>query len=267
MNLQLHLSPFILGWMARYKVILAYDGTDFQGFQRQANARTVQSVVEAALSTIGWEGKAVLAAGRTDTGVHALGQVIAFDLNWTHSTQELQSALNAYLPPDIAVQYISMASENFHPRFAAQARRYRYCLFFDDVRQPLRERYSWRVWPEVSIFLLNQLSERLIGTHDFGAFGSPPRAGGSTVRTITSAEWLEDRPGLIFEIIGNAFLYRMVRRLVAFQIEIAQGKMDQEEINQIFFDRSKIQVRDTAPAHGLTLVEVIYPQEIGLVSG
>jgi tRNA pseudouridine38-40 synthase len=115
--------------------------------------------------------------------------------------------------------------------------------------------------------LLNLLSKRLIGTHDFAAFGNPPRAGGSTVRNVTSAEWLEDGPVLFFEIIGNAFLYRMVRRLVFFQVEIAQGKLDQREIDRFFSDWSTMPVRGTAPAHGLTLVEVIYPQEIGLVSG
>ena len=244
--------------MVRYKVILAYDGTVFQGFQRQAKARTVQTVVEAALRNIGWEGKAVLAAGRTDTGVHALGQVIAFDLNWAHSIQELQRAINAHLPSEVAVRFVRQVSADFHPRYAAQARRYQYRLFCDEVRQPLRERYAWRVWPEVSTALLRQLSNRLIGTHDFAAFGTPPRAGGSTVRNITSAIWLDDGPELIFEIIGNAFLYRMVRRLVFFQVEVAQGKVDQGELDRLLVDWVKVPVRGTAPAHGLTLIEVIY---------
>jgi len=247
--------------MVRYKVILAYDGTDFQGFQRQAKARTVQTVVEAALRSIGWEGKAVLAAGRTDTGVHASGQVIAFDLDWAHSTQELQRAINAHLPSDVVVRFVRQVSVDFHPRYAAQARRYQYRIFCDEVRQPLQERYAWRVWPEVSTALLQQLSKRLIGTHDFAAFGSPPRVGGSTVRNITSAIWLDDGPELVFEIIGNAFLYRMVRRLVSFQVEVAQGKMAQGELDRFLVDWVKIPVRGTAPAHGLTLVEVIYSPE------
>ncbi|HLE50921.1 MAG TPA: tRNA pseudouridine(38-40) synthase TruA [Anaerolineales bacterium] len=247
--------------MVRYKVILAYDGTDFQGFQRQAKARTVQSVVEAALRSFGWEGKAVLAAGRTDTGVHASGQVIAFDLDWAHSTQGLQRAINAHLPSDVVVRSVRQVSVDFHPRYAAQARRYQYRIFCDEVRQPLQERYAWRVWPEVSTALLQQLSNRLIGTHDFGAFGSPPRAGGSTVRNITSAIWLVDGPEMIFEIIGNAFLYRMVRRLVSFQVEVAQDKMAQGELDRFLVDWVTIPVRGTAPAHGLTLVEVIYPPE------
>ena len=247
--------------MVRYKVILAYDGTDFQGFQRQAKARTVQTVVEAALRSIGWEGKAVLAAGRTDTGVHASGQVIAFDLDWAHSTQELQRAINAHLPSDVVVRFVRQVSVDFHPRYAAQARRYQYRIFCDEVRQPLQERYAWRVWPEVSTALLQQLSKRLIGTHDFAAFGSPPRVGGSTVRNITSAIWLDDGPELVFEIIGNAFLYRMVRRLVSFQVEVAQGKMAQGDLDRFLVDWVKIPVRGTAPAHGLTLVEVIYSPE------
>jgi tRNA pseudouridine38-40 synthase len=244
--------------MVRYKVLLAYDGTDFQGFQRQAKARTVQAVVEAALRRIGWEGKAVLAAGRTDTGVHASGQVIAFDLDWAHSTQELQRAINVHLPADVVVRFVRQVSNDFHPRYAAQARRYQYRIFCDEVRQPLQERYAWRVWPEVSIALLQQISNRLIGTHDFGAFGSPPRAGGSTVRNVISAIWLDDGPEMVFEIIGNAFLYRMVRRLVSFQVEIAQDKKAKIELDRILVDWVKIPGRGTAPAHGLTLVEVIY---------
>src|SRR3989337_127644 len=112
--------------MVRYKVILAYDGTDFQGFQRQAKARTVQSVVEAALRSFGWQGKAILASGRTDTGVHASGQVIAFDLDWAHAPEALRSAINAHLPEDVAVQTVTQAADDFHPRYAAQARRYRF---------------------------------------------------------------------------------------------------------------------------------------------
>src|SRR4030066_183891 len=112
--------------MARYKVILAYDFSSVPGFQRQAKARTVQTVVEAALMDIGWEGKAVLAAGRTDTGVHALGQVIAVDLNWAHSIQELQRAINAHLPSEAVVRFVRQVSADFHPRYAAQARRYHY---------------------------------------------------------------------------------------------------------------------------------------------
>ncbi len=129
--------------MARYQVILAYDGADFFGFQRQADGcgqRTVQGVVEQALRRIGWQGRAILFAGRTDVGVHASGQVIAFDLDWLHSTDALLAALNANLPADVAAQAAQLAADDFHPRYDARARCYRYRLFCQPRRDPLRER-------------------------------------------------------------------------------------------------------------------------------
>ena len=137
--------------MARYQVILAYDGTFFKGYQRQAQARTVQAVVETALRQLGWRGRTVLSAGRTDTGVHASGQVIAFDLEWAHPAEELLRALNANLPEDVAAREIHEADLEFHPRYWAVSRRYRYRLFCQETRDPLRERYAWRVWPPVEM--------------------------------------------------------------------------------------------------------------------
>ena len=136
--------------MARYQIILAYDGTDFLGSQRQASSRTVQSELEKALRKLGWHGQTVYLAGRTDTGTHASGQVAAFDLDWVHGLQKLQDALNAHLPRDMAVREVKAAADDFHPRFDASSRCYRYRLFCASVRDPLRERYAWRVWPAVA---------------------------------------------------------------------------------------------------------------------
>ena len=165
--------------MARYQIILAYDGTDFLGSQRQAGSRTVQSELEKALRKLGWDGQTVYLAGRTDTGTHASGQVAAFDLDWGHGLEKLQDALNAHLPRDMAVREVKAAADDFHPRFDATSRRYRYRLFCASVRDPLRERYAWRVWPAVAD--LSPLADIWLGKHDFAAFGTPPRAGGSTV--------------------------------------------------------------------------------------
>ena len=245
--------------MARYQAILAYDGTDFQGFQRQSSVRTVQSVFEAALKLIGWQGKTVLAAGRTDTGVHATGQVVAFDLEWQHSAKELVRALNANLPPDVAVRSANEVRQEFHPRFSASSRRYRYRLFSDPVRHPLRERYAWRIWPEASLVPLEQAAKHLVGEHDFSAFGTPPRTGGSAVRRIFSARWSEAGPELAFDISGNGFLYRMVRRLVHFQVEIAQGSRSMMELHDQLSGKNQGLVQGLAPAQGLHLMEVDYP--------
>jgi tRNA pseudouridine38-40 synthase len=252
--------------MARYQVILAYDGTDFFGFQRQASGpkeRTVQAVVETALRQLGWQGKTVLASGRTDTGVHASGQVIAFDLDWAHPTEALRAAINAHLPEDVAVQKVTPVADDFHPRYAAQARRYCYRLFCQPVRHPLRERYAWRVWPPVDFDRLQAAAVCLHGTHDFAAFGTPPRAGGSTIRTVTRAEWITASPDeLIFEITANAFLFRMVRRLTGFQVAIGQGLIEPQAIQECLESGSKALVQYLAPPVGLTLVEVIYRDDL-----
>ncbi|MEW5873272.1 MAG: tRNA pseudouridine(38-40) synthase TruA [Chloroflexota bacterium] len=245
--------------MARYQVIIAYDGTDFYGFQRQANeSRTVQGVVETALQRIGWQGRSILAAGRTDTGVHASGQVVSFDLEWAHPAGALQSALNANLPPDVAVQLVLETRADFHPRYDAVERCYRYRIFCQPVRDPLRERYAWRVWPDVEIERLQQAAAYLIGTHDFGAFGTPPRAGGTSIRSVSRATWWQEPDGLVFEIWADAYLYHMVRRLVGFQVAIGQGALLPGSLEELFESEAKSLVQMMAPPQGLCLVEVRY---------
>jgi tRNA pseudouridine38-40 synthase len=241
--------------MARYQIIFSYDGTGFYGSQRQGSARTVQSELEKALRRIGWTGRSVLLAGRTDTGVHASGQVAAFDLDWGHGLDDLRKALNVNLPPDMAVRSVDVARIDFHPRFDAASRRYRYRLFCAGERDPLRERYAWRVWPSVAD--LRPLAELWPGTHDFAAFGSPPRAGGSTVRTVLAAAWKKTGDEWTFEINADAFLYRMVRRLVFVQVAVGQGRLSYEELEQSLAGRRKL-LAGLAPPNGLTLMEVRY---------
>jgi tRNA pseudouridine38-40 synthase len=248
--------------MARYKITLAYDGTLFQGFQRQkrktVDARTVQGVFELALHQIGWTGRSILAAGRTDSGVHASGQVVAFDLDWRHSLDALQAALNAGLPEDVSVRAVDMAADDFHPRYSAVSRRYRYTIYCQPNRDPLRDRYAWRVWPALDLELLQRFAGELHGTHDFADFGTPPRSNGSTIRSIFKAEWSAGNGSLIFEVTGNAFLYRMVRRLVYFQVAVAQGKLDVQAISDRLYGTKRQMVQGLAPAQGLVLVEVSY---------
>ncbi len=248
--------------MAHYKVILAYDGTGFQGFQRQVKGRTVQASVESALRSIGWQNSTIYGAGRTDTGVHATGQVIAFEFEWKHSAEELRDALNANLPEDVAARSVELAGDNFHPRFSASARRYCYRLFCDQVRRPLHERHAWRVWPKVSIDLLNDTAVYLVGIHDFSAFGSAPQPGGSTIRQVFASAWQMVEQDLVFEIVGNAFLYHMVRRLVSFQVEIGQEKRHPQDLQDILGGEQIELVQGLAPAQGLVLSEVIYAPQM-----
>jgi tRNA pseudouridine38-40 synthase len=260
--------------MERYQVILAYDGSHYKGFQRQANARSVQAVVENALRKVGWDGNSILAAGRTDTGVHAIGQVIAFELDWGHEPEDLQTALNALLPFDVVAREVRQVCPSFHPRYDASWRKYFYRLYCQPVRQPLLEPYAWRVWPAVELGCLCEAARPLVGTHDFGAFGSSPQKRGSTTRFVLQADWVQESPYLVFEITAQAFLYHMVRRIVYMQVMIAQEKLTINDLQQaldsgadVRFQVGKIQnpanrlVHGLAPAQGLILAEVSYPPE------
>jgi tRNA pseudouridine38-40 synthase len=260
--------------MERYQVILAYDGSSYNGFQRQANARSVQAAVEDALRKLDWQGKSILAAGRTDAGVHATGQVIAFDLDWKHEPQDLLTALNSYLPSNVVARQVQQVDPSFHPRHDASWRKYAYRIYSQPVRQPLLEPYAWRVWPVVDFNILHQAAQNLIGSHDFGAFGTPPQTGGNTVRVVLDAAWKQDEPYLVFEITAQAFLYHMVRRLVFMQVAIAQGKLTLSKFHQAIQNGADTSlnyktakappsrlVHGMAPARGLILEEVHYPPE------
>ncbi len=246
--------------MARYQLKLSYDGSGFAGSQRQARRRTVQSELEKGLRRLGWTGRSVILAGRTDAGVHALGQVAAFDLEWSHGAAALSEALNANLPPDLAVLAVEPAAAGFHPRFDAVSRRYRYRLYCQPIRDPLRERLVWRVWPQVELDRLREVAAIFIGQHDFSAFGSAPGRRGGTVRTVTASEWQPASDELWFDIGADSFLYRMVRKLVFVQVAAAQGRTSLEAVKAALDPASRPRVLPAglAPAHGLALVQVDY---------
>jgi tRNA pseudouridine38-40 synthase len=243
--------------MARYKLILAYDGTHFQGFQRQGAIRTVQGEVEAALRSLGWTGTTILSAGRTDAGVHARGQVIACDLEWAHLPAALGDALNNRLPADVAVQQVERVAEDFHPRYDAVERAYRYRIYLAGRRDPLRECYAWRLAPKLEASSLAGAAALLQGKHDFAAFGAPLHRGGSTVRYLYSAGWQAAGDELVFEVRGNAFLYHMVRRMVQAQVCVAQGRLSLEQFQAAVEERGVLPP-GLAPAYGLVLLEVRY---------
>jgi tRNA pseudouridine38-40 synthase len=253
--------------MARYKLTLAYDGSEFVGSQRQASikTRTVQGELEKALRKLGWTGRSVILSGRTDTGVHATGQVASADLNWPHAERDLIRALNSALPSDMAVWSAEVVDDKFHPRFDATLRRYCYSLFCRPIRDPIRERNAWRVQQTINPELLEKAAKLLIGTHDFSAFGSPTTAKGTTVRTVSTAAWMQtaEAGAWKFEVQADAFLYRMVRRMVFLQVAVAQGKVPAEAIIHALAGQVSGKSRTglpsgLAPAHGLTLVEVMY---------
>jgi tRNA pseudouridine38-40 synthase len=244
----------------RYKVIVAYDGTDFAGFQIQAGARTVQAVLEDALRELGWSGKHLLAAGRTDSGVHALGQVVAFDCEWPHPAEALRDALNARMPASIRIRRASTAGPAFHPRYSARWRTYRYRLIESPLADPLAERYAWRLWPALDREALARASAALVGERDFAAFGSAPRRGGVTVRRVTRAEWREAGEGFEFTVTANAFLYRMVRMLVGSLVRVGQGRRTAGEFAELIAAIGNRHGGPAAPARGLCLMHIDYEE-------
>lgn len=255
--------------MERYQGILAYDGTQYRGFQRQAEdaaargPRTIQGAVESALEKLGWVGDSILSAGRTDTGVHASGQVVAFDIDWKHSPDDLVAALNANMPTDIAFQEIRIAPARFHPRFDASSRHYAYRIFPQPARHPLIERYAWRVWPAPDVDLLQVGADLLVGEHDFAAFGTPPGTGTTTIRKVFAARWyfaasMTGARILVFQVAANAYLYHMVRRMVSVLIEIGQGRMQIDALQRCLAAPPDEPLQGLAPACGLVLERVEY---------
>mgnify|MGYP005843751979 FL=1 len=250
----------------RYRAVVAYDGTPYYGFQRQAgDTPTVQGAIESALARITQQAITVLGAGRTDAGVHAVGQVIAFDAVWRHTPDDLWRALNANLPATIAVQSVEAAPGGFHPRYDARSRVYEYTLYTAPARQPLLDRYAWHApaGGPLDLQAMQRAADCLIGVHDFAAFGQPAQ-GESTVREVMRSEF-SVVPGapvrgqmIRYTIESNAFLYRMVRRIVGALVRVGRGDVSLAEFEAVFRAADGAWPNQTAPPHGLCLIEVTY---------
>jgi tRNA pseudouridine38-40 synthase len=242
----------------RYRATVAYDGTAYHGFQRQTHAPTIQAALEEALARISGQPVKVVGSGRTDAGVHATGQVIAFNMSWRHLSGDLRNALNANLPDDIAVLDISEADADFHPRYDALSRCYEYRIYIAPVRDPLLRRRAWRLPEPLNVEDIHEAAARLVGTHDFSTFGSPPQ-GENAVRTVYEAAWLVDRKGgHSFTITANAFLYRMVRTITATLVTVGQGDMTVEAFQGILAAHQRALAEPPAPPYGLTLTTIYF---------
>ena len=254
----------------RVRVVVSYDGTGYAGFQRQVDVSTVQETLETALGKITQETITVRAAGRTDAGVHAVGQVIAFDTSWRHSLGELQRAMNAVLPPDVAVRELEEAATGFHPRFDAQRRHYRYLVYNAPLRSPLARRYSLHVPYPLNVDVMKEAAQMLVGEHDFATFGQPP-GGEITIRRVFRTGWdsVSGCGGLFdisqgrgtflrFSIEANAFLYRMVRSIVGTLLDVGQSRMTVGAFEEAFVSCDRGRAGKTAAPHGLCLMKVTY---------
>jgi tRNA pseudouridine38-40 synthase len=239
--------------LVRYRARVEYDGTDFAGFQLQPGARTVQGTLEAALARLsGGVRQPVVGAGRTDAGVHAEGQVVAFTYSGRLSTIELAAALNGTLPPDVALRDLRRAPAGFHPRYAARYREYRYTIW-NGPRSPLRERTALWVAAPLDADAMAEAATVFIGRHDFSAFGG---ADPQPVRTIETVRVRRAGDLVTIDVRADAFLRGMVRRIVAALLGVGRGRLDVATLERALAGRAPAFGGAAAPARGLCLRHV-----------
>jgi len=245
----------------RYRATLAYDGTAYQGFQRQSgDIPTIQGTVEKAIASASGQQVNVSGAGRTDTGVHASGQVIGFDVEWAHADQSLLRAVNFHLPEDIALQDIRQ-QPGFHPRYDAISRLYRYRVLIAPQRQPLLLTRAWQMWNGLDGGLMAQAASLLLGEKDFGALGKPTQ-GEVTIRNVMRSEWTSQQNdfGMLwtYTVEADGFLQHMVRRMVAMLVQVGQQRMTVERFEELLNRAKLVEALAIAPPQGLTLEVVRY---------
>jgi tRNA pseudouridine38-40 synthase len=244
----------------RYAARVEYDGTDYAGFQAQPGARTVQGELEAALASLaGGSRLRVDAAGRTDAGVHAAGQVIAFTYRGRLGKAELGRALDALLPRDVAVRDLRQVPAGFHPRYAARYREYRYTVW-NGPRSPLRERLALGVRAPLDTAAMARAGSALQGRHDFSAFGAADR---QPVRTLDRVHVRREGPLVTIDVRGDAFLRHMVRRIAAALILVGRGEVEESAVAAALASRTPAFGGAVAPAKGLCLRRVVLGRRPG----
>ncbi len=246
----------------RYGLIIAYDGTDYAGWQRQKNAVSVQEKLEEAVFLALGQQVNITASGRTDAGVHAVGQVCHFDLQSTVPPEKMPDCLNRFLPPDIRAVDGFYAGEEFDANRSAKRKTYRYQLYVADREMPLKERYATRIERVSELPILKETAKLFEGEHDFKAFCASGSAVKTTVRTVYEVRVEEGESygsrDIQIYVTGNGFLYNMVRTMVGELIELAEGKRTKESLFSAYQTGERGLLGKTMPAKGLTLMRVEY---------
>jgi len=248
----------------RFRATLAYDGTDFAGFQIQRRGRTVQGEVEGALARLAGRTRvALLGAGRTDAGVHALGQVVGFELERAMEPEALRRALNGLLPADVRVLDAARAAAGFHPRKSAVSKLYRYVLDLADVQPPQRARYAGHCPHTLDQAAVRAAAALYVGRHDFASLASSGSSAATTTRTVTRSEAVFEPGRLVYETEADGFLRKMVRSMVGGLVAAGRGATSVEALAQALLARARRGWPAPAAARGLTLVRVDYPSAAG----
>lgn len=248
--------------MRTLRLTLAYDGTDYAGWQIQPDRLTVQGAVERALEKITGSPVRILASGRTDAGVHALGQVASFRTDTRLTTDVLHRALNGELPPDVAILGVAQVPEGFHPIRDAARKRYRYTIHDGPVRDVFGRRYCWHYRRRLDADSMHRAAGKLLGTHDFAAFQTSGAPRQSTVRTIFDISVKRGRgvksDVVTLEIEADGFLYNMVRTIVGTLVDVGRGAQSEAWVSEVLASADRRQAGSTAPPQGLFLVCVTY---------
>jgi tRNA pseudouridine38-40 synthase len=244
--------------MPRVRLTLEYDGTDFVGWQRQLNGRSVQAVLETALAELLGAPVTAAAAGRTDAGVHALGQVVAFDAPRALPAKAYVRGLSSLLPEDVAVVAADEVPDGFDPRRWATGKRYRYLISRRSGRAPLLRRTHWEVFTPLDVGAMLRAAPALLGTHEFTSFRAADCEAPHPRRTLRALQLDEEGEVLRIEVEGTAFLKHMVRNIVGSLVEVGRGKRPPGWVAEVLAAKDRSLAGPTAPAHGLTLVEVTY---------
>jgi tRNA pseudouridine38-40 synthase len=246
----------------RYRLLLAYDGAPFRGFARQPGLPTVQGKLETALSRVLREELRTSAAGRTDAGVHALGQVVSFETSAPlEDPADLGRRLNAMLGPEIAVLETAPAHEAFDARFSCLSRTYEYAILNREVHDPFSRHTAWHHPGPLDVASMRRASQALVGEHDFSSFGRVPE-GKSPIRRVESMELEQEGQLLVVRVTANSFIQQMVRSIVGTLVKVGEGREDPDRMGDILRAADRAAAGPVAPPHGLFLVSASYPSEL-----
>ncbi len=245
--------------MRNIKLTIEYDGTGYHGWQIQPEVRTIQGTLEEKIGVIAGEQISLVASGRTDAGVHALGQVANFKTESRIPLEALKRGLNSLLPDDIAIKRVEVVSHDFHARFSARSKLYEYRIFNSTVSSPMERNFSWYVPERLNLRKMREAARLLLGTHDFSSFRASQSDNLNPVRTLMALEIERKRNKIIeFRMRADAFLKHMVRNIVGTLADVGKGKLHPECVEAILDARDRTHAGMAAPPNGLFLVDVEY---------